>query len=584
MPRYTIEQLKNMRESEDHVEFKKGENGNVSYNGAGKDKPQDRRRCILGYVVALCNEGGGRIVIGMHDAYPHKVVGTKQCIDGIGQLESDIYRDMGIRPDIYELYEDEATKTGRVLVIEVPPHPIGKVFKFEDVALMRVGEELKPMDDKTFISIIQEQEPDFSEQICDGVSIKDLNGDAIKVMKDRYAEKQKNPSFSSLSDVQALSDLKLIVGDKVTNAAVLLVGKEEVINRVCPQAKVMLEYRNTEGQIHFDSRKSFGAPFFLLIDELWEEINRRNGSVPIRKGPYIFDIPFFNEDVIREIVNNAFSHRDYRFGSEIVIKQYPLKFTIINGGGFPHGVSVDNLLTSPSIPRNRLLADVLSKTGIVERSGQGIDKIFLYTLSEGKPEPDYSQTDDFNVIATLSASVKDTGFALYIQDIQDGLPDDKKLNVFDVLALCEIRDGKKRPTNKEIALKLEKLGCIEKHGKTNAQYYILPRRYYELSGDLAAYSLKTDWDINQVWAVLCPFLQKYGKAKRSEINKLLGAHISDKQFRNFIDELRSKGLIRTEGERGQMTYSLGDNYNIHNAILNKALEIGLNEFHSKEDI
>ena len=584
MPRYTIEQLKNMRESEDHVEFKKGENGNVSYNGAGKDKPNERRRCILGYVVALCNEGGGRIVIGMHDSYPHKVIGTKQCINGIGQLESDIYRDMGIRPDIYELYEDEESKTGRVLVIEVPPHPIGKVFRFEDVALMRVGEELKPMDDKTFISIIQEQEPDFSEQICDSISLDDLDSVAIKVMKDRYAEKQKNPSFSSLPDTQALSDLKLIVGDKVTNAALLLVGKEEAINHIYPQAKVMLEYRNTESQIHFDSRKTFGRPFFLLIDELWEEINRRNGSIPVRKGPYIFDIPFFNEDVIREIVNNAFSHRDYRFGSEIVIKQYPLKFTIINGGGFPHGVSVENLLTSPSTPRNRLLADVLSKTGIVERSGQGVDKIFLYTLSEGKPEPDYSQTDDFNVTATLAAAVKDTGFALYIQDIQDGLPDDKKLNVFDVLALCEIRDGAKRPSNKEIALKLEKLGFIEKHGKTNAQYYILPRRYYELSGDLATYSLKTDWDINQVWAVLCPFLQKYGKAKRSEINKLLGAHISDKQFRNFIDELKSKGLIRTEGERGKMTYSLGDNYNTHNAILNKALEIGLNELHSKGEI
>ena len=29
MPRYTIEQLKQMRESEDHVEFKKGEHGNL---------------------------------------------------------------------------------------------------------------------------------------------------------------------------------------------------------------------------------------------------------------------------------------------------------------------------------------------------------------------------------------------------------------------------------------------------------------------------------------------------------------------------------------------------------------------------
>lgn len=581
MLRYTIEQLKQMRESEDHVEFKKGEHGNVSYNGAGKDKPQERRRCILGYVAALCNEGGGRIVIGMHDNYPHKVIGTKQCLNCIGQLESDIYRDMGIRPYIYELYEDENTKSGRVLVIEVPPHPIGKVFKFEDVALMRVGEELKPMDDKTYISIIQEQEPDFSEHICDGITIDDLDKDAIRVMKERYAEKQKNPSFVSLPDAQALSDLKLIIGDRVTNAALLLVGKEEVIARLYPQAKVMLEYRNTESQIHFDSRKSFGQPFFLLIDELWKEINLRNGSVPIRKGPYIFDIPFFNEAVIREIVNNAFSHRDYRFGSEIVIKQYPLKFTIINGGGFPHGVSVDNLLTTPSMPRNRLIADVLSKTGIVERSGQGVDKIFLYTLSEGKPAPDYSQTDDFNVTATLFATVKDTGFALYVQEIQDSLPDDQKLTVFDVLALCEIRDGAKRPSNRGIALKLEKFGFLEKHGKTNAQYYILPRKYYEFSGDLGTYSLMTDWDINQMWAVLCPFLEKYGKVKRSEINKVLGNHISDKQFRNFIDELKGRGLVRTEGERGQMTYSLGDRYNVQKALINKALEIGLDRLHYK---
>lgn len=581
MPRYTIEQLKHMRESEDHVEFKKGEHGNVSYNGCGKDKPQDRRRCILGYVSALCNEGGGRIVIGMHDTYPHRVTGTLQCLDGLGQLEADIYRDMGIRPDIYELYEDEETKTGRVLVIEVPPHPVGKVFKFEDVALMRVGEDLRPMDDKTFISIIQEQEPDFSEHICDGITIEDLDKDAIRAMKERYAEKQKNPSFVSLPDFQALSDLKLVHGSKVTNAAVLLVGKEEIIDRFYPQAKVMLEYRNTESQIHFDSRKIFGQPFFLLIDKLWIEINRRNGSVPIRKGPYIFDIPFFNEEVIREIVNNAFSHRDYRFGSEIVIKQYPTKFTIINGGGFPHGVSIDNLLTTPSTPRNRLIADILSKTGIVERSGQGIDKIFLYTLSEGKPAPDYSRSDEFNVTATLSSIVKDAGFALYVQGIQDSLPDDRKLTVFEVLALCEIRDGAKRPTDREIAVKLERLGFIEKHGKTNGQYYILPRRYYELNGDLATYSLKTDWDISQVWAILCPFLHKYGKARRADINNLVGSHLSDKQLRTILSELRDFDLICTDNNQTRPQYFLSKRFDTDEETLIDGLNT-IRRYHEKK--
>lgn len=78
MKRYTIAQLQQMRESEDHVEFKKGEHGNVSYNGGDKVKPKDRRKCILGYVTALCNEGGGRMAIGMEDEHPHKVVGTRQ--------------------------------------------------------------------------------------------------------------------------------------------------------------------------------------------------------------------------------------------------------------------------------------------------------------------------------------------------------------------------------------------------------------------------------------------------------------------------------------------------------------------------
>ena len=572
MKRYTIAQLQQMRESEDHVEFKKGEYGNVSYNGAGKEKPKDRRKCILGYVTALCNEGGGRMVIGMHDDFPHQVIGTKQNENSLGDLESNIYRDAGIRPEVYELFEDETSKTGRVVVIEVPSRPVGKVFKFEDVPLMRVGEDLLPMDDKTYLSIIQEQEADFSEQFCDEATFEDLDSEAIKVMKEKYAKKQENPSFVSLDDRQALSDLHLIVGDMITNAAVLLVGKETFINKVFPQAKVMLEYRNTEPQIHFDNRMQFGQPFFILIDRLWDAINLRNGSVPIREGAYIFGIPFFNEDVIREVANNAFAHRNYRVNSEIIVKQYPTKLTVINAGGFPIGVTIDNLLTTPSMPRNRLLADILAKTGIVERSGQGMDKIFLNTLSEGKPDPDYTESDDFNVTVTFSAVVKDKAFAIYVQSIQQSLPEDKRLTVFDVMALCEIRDGRKVPTNKQIAQKLEQMGFLEKHGKTNAIYYILPRRYYELAGDMAAYSLATDWNINQVWAVIHPFLQKYGKAKRADLDKIVGGHLTDKQMRRYLDILKSNGFLETEGQTNQTIYMLGKNFKADNPTLPIALQ------------
>ena len=433
----TIEKLKRLKESEDKVEFKSAQQGNFSYSGGSKAHPE-RRRCILGYVSALCNELGGYLVFGIDDKYPHQVVGSTQSMDAIGVLESKIYTDTEIRPNIYELYENEK----RVLVNEVPSRPAGKVFKFEDVALMRVGEELKPMSEEVYLKIINEQEPDFSQQFCDGLGISDLDEKAITILKDKYSLKQNNPNFKTLSNEQLLSDLDLLKNEKLTNAALILLAKKEVLNDKLPQAAVMLEYRNSENQIPFDNRIPFSEPFFILIDELWSTINLRNGSFPIQDGAYIFNIPFFNEEVIRESINNAITHRDYRKTSEIIVKQFPQRLDIINAGGFPIGVNLENLLKTPSTPRNRLLADVLQKTGIVERSGQGVDKIFYNTLIEGKAEPDYSKSDYFQVNLKLSAVIEDRAFALFIVAVQEGLPETEKLSVLEVVTLNMIKDRK----------------------------------------------------------------------------------------------------------------------------------------------
>lgn len=569
----TIEKLRTMRESEDHVEFKKCKEGNMAFNGGSKPKPADRRKCILGYVVALANEGGGYLVLGLEDAYPHNVVGTKQNLNSLGELESKIYNELGIRTYIYEIFDKDGN---RVVVIDVPSRPVGIVYTFEDVPLMRVGEDLLPMDQRTLLAILQEHEPDFSQMFCDDVTIDDLDHNAIRILKEKYSRKQKNPAFISLPDQQALNDLKLIVNGKVTNAAVLLVGKEEIIATHFPQAKVMHEYRNVDGQERFDKRIVFGQPFYILIDKLWETIDARNGNVPVQEGPYLFDIPFFNEQVIREVVNNAFAHRNYRIGSEIVVKQYPNKLCVISPGGFPLGVTLNNMLTVSSTPRNRLLADVLAKTGIVERSGQGMDIIFRLTLSEGKQKPDYGKTDDYQVTAILSAVVKEPAFALFIQAIQQELPENQKLSVFDIMTFSAIREGK-QPWDKDIAKRLYELGYLEKRGKTSAIRYIMPRRYYELTGNMTEYSNLIDWDDEQVWAVLFPYLNKYGKAKKTDISKLLMSHISDSQLRRVIERFTDKGLIIKSGKTVNTVYTLSPDYLQRIEVLNQATKIGLTQ-------
>lgn len=582
---WSIEQLKYCKESEDKVEFKKGEHGNVAYDGGSRLKPSERRRCILGYVTALCNEKGGSLVIGMEDKYPHKVVGTRQNENSTGELEANIYRDTGIRPKIYELYEDEAEKKGRVLVIDVPSRPAGTVFKFEDVPLMRVGEELKPMSDEVYLSIIQENEPDFSQQICRDATLDELDPDALSVLKEKYAKKQNNPIFLTLSNRQILSDLRLITDEGVTNAAVILLGKEDFIKRVYPQASVMLEYRHSESQITFDNRISYSQPFFIMIDRLWHDIDLRNGKFQIKEGPYIFDVPYFNEEVIRESINNAITHRDYTRHSETVIKQYPQKLIVTNAGGFPHGVTIDNILTVPSTPRNRLLADVLSKTGIVERSGQGIDKIFYRTLSEGKEAPDYSGSDAFNVELILSAIIQDKAFALFIESVQQNLAEDNKLSVFEIVVLDKIRRNEKTTAlDKAVIKQLMDRNLIEKRGKTNGIHYILCRSYYEFTGNTAEYSKKSDWNTSQVTSIIIPFLTKYNKAKMGDFVKLLDGHLTRRQVRVYIQHMVDQNILTASGKGYGTYYEISNNYKRNSVLIDKAFILGIEELKKRGEL
>ncbi|WP_205958065.1 ATP-binding protein [Flavivirga algicola] len=566
----TIEELKNLKESEDKIEFKKGERGNISYDGGSKTKPSDRRRCILGYVTALCNEKGGYMVIGMSDNYPHQVVGTNQNLGSIGDLEANIYRDTGIRPKVYELFE----KSKRVLVIEVPSRPVGKVFKFEDVSLMRVGEELKAMSDEVYLKILNEQDSDFSKEICRRLSISDLDLKAIEILKEKYSIKQNNPQFRTLSNEQILSDLELLVNGKLTNAALILLGKDEIIKKLLPQASIILEYRSLENQIPFENRLVYIQPFFKLIDTLWNTINLRNGSFPIQDGAYIFNIPYFNEEVIRESLNNAITHRDYRRTSEIVIKQFPQRLDIINAGGFPIGVTLDNLLITPSTPRNRLLADVLQKTGIVERSGQGVDKIFYNMLSEGKSEPDYSKSDFFHVTLKLSAVIKDRAFALFIDSIQKELPKHKKLSVLEIITLNKIKERlPKKNLDLEQVNKLLDKKLIERRGKTNAIFYILSKDYYEFTDEKTKYYNLLEPDDNEVLAKIIQFLDKEDFAKMGDFANLFEGKLSRRQVRARVDKFVNDKMIEQVGSGKSTKYILGENYIKEMEVIYKAIDI-----------
>lgn len=539
----TIEQLKRLKESEDKVEFKKAEN-QYSYNSG--------RRSVLGYVVALANEGGGKLIFGVTENKVglHAITGSMAWAGQEGKLEEDIYRDKQIRVQTEVLYEG----TNRVLVIHIPSRPVGKTLKFEDVPLMRVGVELLPMSDEQLFKILQEQEPDFSAKICEGLGTADLDETAIKIMKESYARKQKNIGFIQLSKEQVLTDLRLLEGGRLNYAALILLGKKEVIEAKLPQCKTVWEFRNSEAQIHYDSREVIAEPLFIGIDAIWRLINQPtlNRKYPVQQGAYIFDLFDFNEEVIREAVLNAIAHRDYSITSEVVIKQYPNKIAISNPGGFPKGVTIENILTVSSTPRSRLMTEVLEKTGLVERSGQGVDKIFFITLSEGKAEPDYSRSDMYQVSLSLRTEIIDKAFHAYISAYQNS-DREPKLGVEQIITLCKIRNGIFQNLKHDVVAQLEKSGLILRVSGHSTKY-TLSDEYNAMVDDGSKIGKR--YLVKELELMLLAL--QHNSLKISDLEDALKDALSRNQISYIKDKLLQDKVINMEGRVKGARYLLAE--------------------------
>ena len=125
------------------------------------------------YAVALANEGGGKIILGVSDQRPRNVVGStafSQPEQTRGQLNQRLH--LGISFDIVN-HPD-----GRVLIFHIPSRPAGIPIQFRGKYLVRQDESLVGMSGERLTAIYAESGHDYSADICDGLSIDDLSDKA----------------------------------------------------------------------------------------------------------------------------------------------------------------------------------------------------------------------------------------------------------------------------------------------------------------------------------------------------------------------------------------------------------------------
>src|SRR3972149_8932839 len=258
-------------------------------------------------------------------------------------------------------------------------------------------------------------------------------------------------------------------------ASMILFGKKEKIDEIVPGNEIIFEWRQASKKIPYDYRKNWREPFFKIYNDIWETINARNIRFPFQEGLFQREIYAFSEKPIREATLNAVAHRDYTIHNRsIFIKVSPEEFLIESPGGFPHGITIENILHEPNW-RNRRIAETLEKAGLVERSGQGMDDIFESTIKEGKGLPDLLGSNDFSVRLKIPAQVKDKNFILFIEKITRERQ--ITLSFDEIYELEKIRENQP-VTNVEYKKKFLDIGIIERVGKTRGAKYILSHKYY----------------------------------------------------------------------------------------------------------
>jgi ATP-dependent DNA helicase RecG len=122
-------------------------------------KTQYDNRKLFEYCVALANEGGGFLLLGVADSPPRPVVGTQAFNDPVAMAEK-LFQAVGFRVDIEEVLHPD----GRVLVFHIPSRPRGTAYHLEGKYLMRAGSSLMPMSEDQLRRIFAEGGPDWLEE------------------------------------------------------------------------------------------------------------------------------------------------------------------------------------------------------------------------------------------------------------------------------------------------------------------------------------------------------------------------------------------------------------------------------------
>lgn len=531
-----------------------GESINTEFKSWNKVSDMKKRiNLAVDELIAFANNKGGTLYFGVEDN--GEVTGCDGNYDLQNIIES-IYEKT--RPSIFVDPEEIEYNGKKVIALTVASDGITHATT-DGRCLKRLGKNSKPFyPDEMSNRYSEIQSSDFSGRILSDSTEDDINKLEVYKLKEKLKARNPESTLADMDDIAFLRDLALVKSNsgniKLTVAGLLFVGKEQAINKLLPQAEVIYLHYSESNLEEYDARLDMKAPIISVIDRLSEKIQDSNRIVNVQVGLFRLEIVDFPEKVFQEALLNALSHRDYQSQGAVYVKHYPDKIVIENPGAFLDGITENNIITHPSVPRNKLIAETLQHLKYVQRTGQGVDIIFREMISSGKPFPEYKSYNDA-VSLTIYSAIDDIDFVKFVANEENGLS--RSFSLSELMILRYLKDNRKitmseaeiliqeaRDQAQNACNNLKRYGLIELSGN---EYMLTAKIYDELKKSV---DYTKDKAIQYIKAreMILEYIRDRGFINNELVRELCG--FSQKQARIILQRMRKENLIELS-EKGR---------------------------------
>jgi len=431
-------------------------------------------REIVETVSAFSNTKGGIIIVGLDDN--KNLVGISIGKGTIEGLTNKILTNT--EPKIYPEIEVVNKQRKKLILIKVDKYPFDVVLAFGR-PFKRVGKNTVRMNKDEYkrrILEIHKKEIYFDGQPLTDAKINDVDDEKLKQFVKKAREERKLDVDEKEPTRNILKKLKLLKGDSLTNAAILLFGRtpEKFFNQIgikCVKFKgidvtgEMLDFKEIENDLFTEVQEVEKFIFSNISLKAWIE----EGKI---KRQERWEYP---PKAIREALVNAIVHRDYRSPSKIQIRIFDDRIEFWNPGKLPEGWTVETLKEEhTSEPFNPLIARMFFWVGYIEEVGTGTNKMIKWCKEWGLPEPDF-QTKSGNIVVIFRKSkfteeyLERLGLDKKEMEIIQLIREKKKITSSDI----QKKYGVSKDTANRWLNKLIKLNLVERKGKGKAIYYTL---------------------------------------------------------------------------------------------------------------